>query len=1721
MANRFFVMHFDLSTTKKLPLRITLTNLVKKPKDLPRDLRLHETFELRQPELLPWVYVPIGCRNSECNQISCSSTDSSTPEPLEDGDASGGVSGTPLLSGNAAEEKTALADSSNGDKGTLTSPGFSGEFATDRRKAASDLFGVRAVLQEAALAATVSNEPHQPSIRIWKLPAQGSESEDVRCTALVGSDRLGRQQLQVWELHGLLTTGRANLLARQVSDFQIEALRISPLEELRLVSCGKENIRFWRIKNAHLPGCNVSLDGLGRGNTFTDIAFCLPYQQTRSSTGADPATMAKIYVSSTCGNLLEIDYFTRAVKRVFPLHQGPIWAVAAGVRFCVTASADKAVKVWPLNFVSAYLSAEHGEACVSIDISSDGQQVLCTCGDSSVELLDLANQQHLPVSRAHPARVIHASISASMRELYTVCEDGLVRVWTLPDLQQTFEMQSPQDPPLRVAAHPAQRVLALGFKSGAVRVLAVEGPAVWMEANHHKHPVTGIWFVDLPPSAADAMTLCSHQQQPLQHRSAPSPGGNTACSHTPSMCYLVVSLDASGCICVFSQLHEFALIRVLEEPSSEPAPDGISALAFAADGSRAARYLSARKLGIIRLPQFTFEEELNPLSTACRSVVITAFSFSAAADALCVSGSDSIMRLFKMIQEDNSPCLRLSREVALLSGPISTAWISSAEGNNSIFPQVALTCGADNLLKVWNMASMRGAERRTATPQVGDSRVEPQEAMMENSVVEGEQAGASARVSQGATASPVAASSLKPEFPEFQSFAGHHEPAFMLQLLGDYVLSISPTETIMWKVNSPLLSAAADVAPLSSNNASPSNQQKTACSKLITTECTLHCRQRHTQQQLQQAQSSQSELPQGSPKQNIKQQSLRCETQSPEYLDEDSLDSPRTLSPPKRAPLPSIAAMYAANSSLPVSAVGADAGNDNIHDKGFVRSPETAEQTDPEATVLLVPPVPATSEASPKAAVTHSSAAHGMTAAVDAVSQRPASADANYSSRSFSPGRKVSGCKSDFKTRALADTPTAQIFPKTEECSALIESNKEQEQTTLAIVNHHGGREPQLHCLLRGAAARHVIGTSVTECRSSCFWRPSNGVLAHAVGNWVIVEKLASRSTSQEGRCLGLLPALLDPKRLTILQPEEAATTTSMRRASSTQSLHRGLQQQQLQLLHQSAMLAHKPPAAVLSHSLVGRPIAFSLDTTARLAATISGGLDEGRLDVWRVSDFLSAPKCMSLKTAEFPSPLDTSTFKADANSCVCEGCCMRGPERGRTFEHLSRGPTPAVGADVEDMRPQRLQLQFQFAEQPRRLVSDQLENYTTACFTRRDKNSSRLLLIASDKGWVYGYDYDANVFLFELHVDDNPISSISCGKALYLAFTTNCVARRTTVDLQRILQMQRALGPQTIDVRLQGATPSLTLDGPIKTLQLDSEAQEASLVQLQWNRHDCIEYDLAKWSQTFTGSTKGVRVPSAFKSRSNASAAGSISESEPLLLATADDGGSLRIWSRWPVPQQVADFSLRHLCTALSFLRPTLLLGCFNDGALRLFDTTTFRVAGRLQVSVPHDPPIVTFCLQLPAGSFGVRFGSESGDPAPLATQEAVCRACFFAADKLLVARGNALFLLDCTTQQVTRQVNLSTALHLANCRAEGALSVTAVCCPREDTAVIITHFGEMLLVDAFTLRLLGVVHHGIHPHLPRPNAGSHASPISLAACAECEVALACDSSVSLVQVF
>jgi len=63
------------------------------------------------------------------------------------------------------------------------------------------------------------------------------------------------------------------VLAKQVSDFNVMKLKFSSFENDRLVSCGRENIRFWRIKTGHLPGCAVVLEAHARNTHFTTLDF--------------------------------------------------------------------------------------------------------------------------------------------------------------------------------------------------------------------------------------------------------------------------------------------------------------------------------------------------------------------------------------------------------------------------------------------------------------------------------------------------------------------------------------------------------------------------------------------------------------------------------------------------------------------------------------------------------------------------------------------------------------------------------------------------------------------------------------------------------------------------------------------------------------------------------------------------------------------------------------------------------------------------------------------------------------------------------------------------------------------------------------------------------------------------------------------------------------------------------------------------------------------------------------------------------------------------------------------------------------------------------------------------------------------------------------------------------------------------------------------------------
>ena len=140
-----------------------------------------------------------------------------------------------------------------------------------------------------------------------------SFSPDGRFLACVGKEgaakRYGKEMIIVWDISRIHKGEKAEILAKQVSEFNIIALKFSPIDNYKLISCGKQNIRFWRIKETrNIRGSAVVLNQFARDTVFTCLDFELsgmrsgPEQlthETQSSKKKDG--LRRVYVASKTG----------------------------------------------------------------------------------------------------------------------------------------------------------------------------------------------------------------------------------------------------------------------------------------------------------------------------------------------------------------------------------------------------------------------------------------------------------------------------------------------------------------------------------------------------------------------------------------------------------------------------------------------------------------------------------------------------------------------------------------------------------------------------------------------------------------------------------------------------------------------------------------------------------------------------------------------------------------------------------------------------------------------------------------------------------------------------------------------------------------------------------------------------------------------------------------------------------------------------------------------------------------------------------------------------------------------------------------------------------------------------------------------------------------------------------------------------------------------------
>ena len=383
------------------------------------------------------------------------------------------------------------------------------------------------------LTIATAQEGHNPMIRVWDVSTHNcitslatvvSEIQSLSFSAhshflsSVGKEAHNKEQILIWNLASIrLPGGKAEMYARQISMFNILEMKFSPFDKDKLVSCGQENIRFWRIKAGHLPGSAVVLIHHARNTVFS----CLDFEcGTSSSDQITNESLKRVFVGSKHGMVFQVNYHSQELEAVFQLHSEGIHCLAVNSAFCVTGSADQFLRVWPLDFKEFFLEAKHEGTVTGLSISKEGMRVICGTESGSLGSLQISEQRYHTVLRSHIGSILHASVHNAQNSLITISDDHTIRLWNLESHEQISEFTSAHDPPCSVAAHPSEGIFAVGFKSGSLRLFDIDRTTVIMDFKHFDTPLTTLIYmmsVNLLFTMANDGSVCFHNAS-LQHQ---------------------------------------------------------------------------------------------------------------------------------------------------------------------------------------------------------------------------------------------------------------------------------------------------------------------------------------------------------------------------------------------------------------------------------------------------------------------------------------------------------------------------------------------------------------------------------------------------------------------------------------------------------------------------------------------------------------------------------------------------------------------------------------------------------------------------------------------------------------------------------------------------------------------------------------------------------------------------------------------------------------------------------------------------------------------------------------------------------------------------------------------------------------------------------------------------------------------------------------------------
>ncbi len=163
----------------------------------------------------------------------------------------------------------------------------------------------------------------------------------------------------------------------------------------------------------------------------------------------------------------------------------------------MTASRSGNVKIWNGDFSRLVSEVSVNQSIRSCDVNIANTEISILATDGTLSVLDLETSSFKVVMRSHQSDLVEVCHNRLASAIVSIGTDSSIKVWSAESLDQIHEFNtSTNDPPTKLTSATHSDTVAVGFKSGFLRLFSLCGDQrqMYHETMIFESPVMDIQF---------------------------------------------------------------------------------------------------------------------------------------------------------------------------------------------------------------------------------------------------------------------------------------------------------------------------------------------------------------------------------------------------------------------------------------------------------------------------------------------------------------------------------------------------------------------------------------------------------------------------------------------------------------------------------------------------------------------------------------------------------------------------------------------------------------------------------------------------------------------------------------------------------------------------------------------------------------------------------------------------------------------------------------------------------------------------------------------------------------------------------------------------------------------------------------------------------------------------------------------------------------------------